>query len=202
MKKIETENDIKNLFIKLNIRYIKRNEYIFPDTPGNNLRLSSYYLDNNEEFSYLEDKYGEKLINHFKAPVYIKRVNDQIGYGLFAAEYLKADALIGEYTGIVQEAHDLDITDIETSLKTEYAWDYPDEIPGFPPLEINARYAGGVLRFVNHSFTPNLRIEHTVVENEWKIFFVADENIEADSELFVDYGDAYWAMESREIIIP
>ena len=201
MKKIETENDIKNLFIKLNVRYIKGNEYSFPDTIANDLKLSSYYWDNKEEFSYLEDKYGEKLTKNLYSLTYIKIVNDQIGYGLFSAEPLKADDLIGEYTGIVQEAFHFDPEDKETSAKTEYAWDYPDEIPGLPPLEINARYAGGVLRFVNHSFTPNLRIEHTVVGNEWKIFFVADENIDADAEMFVDYGDAYWAVESREIII-
>jgi len=119
-----------------------------------------------------------------------------------AAIALKADEIIGEYIGIVQEAFHSDPSDEETDLKTEYAWDYPDDIPGFLPLEINARYAGGVLRFVNHSFIPNLRIEHAVINNEWKIFFVADEDIQPNVELFVDYGDAYWALESREIIIP
>ena len=197
----KTENDIKNLFSKLNVRYIKKNECIFPEILEANLQISKYYKDNSEEFLYLEEKYGEKLINKNYAPVYIKKIDENMGYALFAAGPLKADSLIGEYTGIVQEAHDLDISDKKTALKTEYAWDYPDDIPGLPPLEINARYAGGALRFVNHSFQPNLRIEHTVVDNEWKIFFVADENIEADTELFVDYGDAYWAVESREIII-
>jgi SET domain-containing protein len=149
----------------------------------------------------LEVKFGRELKNKFKALVYIRKVNEQIGYGLYTAEPFRADALIGEYTGIVQEAHDYDISDNETSVKTEYAWDYPDDIPCLPPLEINARYAGGVLRFVNHSFQPNLRIEHALIDNEWKIFFVADKDIEADSELFVDYGDAYWAVDSREIIL-
>jgi len=201
MEKIESENDIKNLFAKLNIRYIKRNENIFPEILEANIQISKYYKDNSEEFLYLEEKYGEKLINKTYAPVYINKIDENMGYGLFTAGPLKADDLIGEYIGIVQEAHDLDPSNKETSAKTEYAWDYPDEIPGLPPLEINARYAGGVLRFVNHSFTPNLRIEHTVVDNEWKIFFVADENIDTDTELFVDYGDAYWAVESREIIL-
>ncbi|MCK5152873.1 MAG: SET domain-containing protein-lysine N-methyltransferase [Spirochaetales bacterium] len=198
----KTKKEIDILFRNLELRHIKFNEMIYPEQNKINLRKSSYYSDNLEEFVYLEEKYGEKLNNKFRANIYIKKVNDQIGYGLFAVEPLKADDLIGEYTGIVQEAFHLDPSDKETSAKTEYAWDYPDDIPGLPPLEINARYAGGVLRFVNHSFHPNLRIEHAVIENEWKIFFVADENIEADAELFVDYGDAYWAVESREIIIP
>ena len=201
MKKYQIEKDIISLFSNLKIRYLQKNEIIFSEIKNIDLSKSNYYKDNEEEFLYLEEKFGNKLINQFKANTYIKIVNDQIGYGLFAAESFQADDLIGEYTGIVQEAFHHDPSDKETSWKTEYAWDYPDEIPGLPPLEINAREAGGVLRFVNHSFQPNLRIEHTVVGNEWKIFFVADENSEADSELFVDYGDAYWAVESREIII-
>ena len=201
MDKFEKEKEITILFKNLNLRYLKNNELIYPEIKKTNLRISNYYMDNYEEFNYLEEKYGEKLKNHFKAPIYIKKINDIIGYGLFTAVALKADDLIGEYTGIVQEAHSYDISDNETSAKTEYAWDYPDEIPGLPPLEINARHAGGVLRFANHSFQPNLRIEHTVVNNEWMIFFAADVNIEAGAQLFVDYGDAYWAVESREVIL-
>lgn len=198
----KTKKEIDLLFRNLKLRYLSSNELIFSEQNKTNLRISAYYNDNLEEFLYLEEKYGDKLINKFKANIYIKKVNDQIGYGLFATDSFQADDLIGEYTGIIQKAFHYDPKDKETSAKTEYAWDYPDDIPGLPPLEINARYAGGVLRFVNHSFHPNLRIEHAVIENEWKIFFVADENIEADAELFVDYGDAYWAVDSREIIIP
>ncbi len=202
MDKFDTEKTIRILFSNLNLRYLNNNEMVFSGINTPDKRVSKYYLDNYDEFIYLEEKYGEKLIKKLIPPTYIKKVNDLIGYGLFAAEPLKADDLIDEYTGIVQEAFHFDPSIKETSAKTEYAWDYPDDIPGLPPLEINARYAGGVLRFVNHSFHPNLRIEHAVIENEWKIFFVADENIEADTELYVDYGDAYWAVESREIIIP
>lgn len=197
----ETEQKIKIFFNNLHLRYLKNNELVYPEIKNSNLRISKYYIDNSEEFYYLEEKYGWKLKNNYSAPTYIKKINEQIGYGLYSAEHFKADDLVGEYTGIVQVAQDLDISDKETSVQTEYAWDYPDQIPGLPSLEINARYAGGVLRFVNHSFQPNLRIEHTVINNEWKIFFVADEDIKSDTELFVDYGDAYWAVESREIII-
>jgi uncharacterized protein len=201
MDKFDTEKTVRILFSNLNLRYLNNNEMVFPEIKQYKLYESKYYLDNYAEFTYLEEKYGEKLAKKLTSPTYIKKVNDQIGYGLFAAENIRADSLIEEYTGIIQEAHDLDISDKETSAKTEYAWDYPDLIPGLPPMEINARYAGGVLRFVNHSFNPNLRIEHAVINNEWKIFFVADEDIKKDVELFVDYGDAYWAVESREIII-
>jgi len=201
MDKYETDQDILLLFNNLSIRYLKNNEIFFPEVKQADLRGSLYYTENKEEFIYLEEKFGEKLRKNYTAPTYIKKIDDSMGYGLFSSKDLKADDLIGEYTGIVQEAFHYDPSDKETSDKTEYAWDYPDDIPGLPPLEINARYAGGILRFVNHSFQPNLRIEHTIVDNEWKIFFVADENIEKDAELFVDYGDAYWAVESREIIM-
>jgi len=201
MEIYKTEKDKRKLFNNLNLKYLEINELFFPDIKRNNLRISDYYMANLEEFECLEEKYGEKLVNKIQALVYVKKIDNKMGYGLFSTRSLKADDLIDEYTGIVQEAFHFDPSIKETSAKTEYAWDYPDDIPGLPPLEINARYAGGVLRFVNHSFHPNLRIEHAVIENEWKIFFVADENIKADAELFVDYGDAYWAVKSREIII-
>jgi uncharacterized protein len=202
MDKFDTKKKIIFLFNDLKLRYLENNEMIFPEIEKTDLRKSLYYNDNKEEFIYLEEKYGEKLRNNCTAPVHVQKVDDQIGYGLFASKPLRADDLIGEYSGIVQEAFSFDPSDKETSVKTEYAWDFPDEIPGLPPLEINARFAGGVLRFVNHSFQPNLRIEHTIIDNEWKIFFTADVNIKEGTELFVDYGDVYWSVESREIILP
>lgn len=202
MKKYKTKEEIELLFGKLNLRHIINNESIYPELKNYDLRASSYYIDNYDEFIHLEKEYGKQLTSHYQAPLYVKNADDGIGYGLFSDKPMKEGDLIGQYTGIVQEAFHFDPEDKETAAKTEYAWDYPDEIPGLPPLEINARYAGGVLRFVNHSFQPNLRIEHTVVDNEWKIFFVADENIETDAELFVDYGDDYWSADFREVIIP
>ena len=202
MDKFKTKKEFKLLFEKLNLRFLISNEILYPELQECNLRNSSYYIDNCQEFQHLEEQYGEKLINHDQALLYVKKVDSEIGYGLFSTEPMKEGDLIGQYTGIVQEASSYDNLDEDISSGTEFAWNYPDEIPGLPPLEINAGTAGSILRFVNHSFMPNLRVEHSVIGNEWMIFFIADMNIDADTQLFCDYGDDYWSVDFREVVIP
>jgi hypothetical protein len=202
MIKYKTKKEIELLFSNLSIRLISINESIYPELKECNLRKSTYYINNYEEFNNLEKKYGEQLKNYYHAPLYVKKTDDEIGYGLFADKSLIKGDLIGQYTGIVQEASAYDDSNEDISAGTEFAWDYPDEIPGLPPLEINAGNAGSILRFANHSFMPNLRVEHAVIGNEWMIFFIADMNIDADTQLFCDYGDDYWSVDFREVVIP
>ena len=202
VEKFRTNIEIKLLFTNLGLRHITANEILYPEIKEYDLRKSTYYMDNYDEFIHLEKEYGEQLKNYYHAPLYVKKADNNIGYGLFADKSLIRGDLIGQYTGIVQEASTYDDSNEDISTGTEFAWDYPDEIPGLPPLEINAGNAGSILRFTNHSFMPNLRVEHTVIGNEWMIFFVADMNIEADTQLFCDYGDDYWSADFREVVIP
>ena len=216
MEKYKSKKEIELLFKNLSIRHIISNGIIYPELKECNLRTSTYYMDNIDEFSNLEKKYGEQLKNHYYAPLYVKKADNGIGYGLFADKPMEKADLVGQYTGIVQvgavtqdlpckpwvAAPDYDDSTEDISTETEFAWDYPDEIPGLPPLEINAGKAGSILRFVNHSFHPNLRIEHAVIGNEWMIFFIADMKIESDTQLFCDYGDDYWSADFREVVIP
>lgn len=202
MEKFGTKKEIELLFRNLNIRHIIANEILYPEVKECNLRKSTYYMDNYEEFNNLENKYGDQLKNYYRAPLYVKKTDNNIGYGLFADKSLIKGDLVGQYTGIVQEASSYDNSDEDISAGTEFALDYPDEIPGLPLLEINAGTAGSILRFINHSFQPNLRVEHAVIGNEWVIFFVADMNIKAYTQLFFDYGDDYWSAGFREVVIP
>lgn len=202
MEKFRINKEIELLFRALDLRYIMANEILYPELKECNLRISTYYMDNIDEFNNLENKYGEQLMNHYHAPLYVKKTDNEIGYGLFADKPMQKGNLIGQYTGIVQKASTCDDSNEDISTGTEFAWDYPDEIPGLPPLEINAGTAGSIIRFANHSFQPNLRVEHAVIGNEWMIFFVADVNIEADTQLFCDYGDDYWSAGFREVVIP
>ena len=202
MNKFRTNKEIELLFKNLGLRHITVNDIIYPELKECKLRISTYYMDNIDEFNNLEKKYGEQLRNYYYAPLYIKNTDDGIGYGLFADKPMKKGDLVGQYTGIVQEASAYDNSDEDISTGTEFAWDYPDEIPGLPPLEINAGTAGSILRFANHSFRPNLKVEHAVIGNEWMIFFVLNTDVDADTQLFCDYGDDYWSADFREVVIP
>ena len=202
MNKYKTNKEIELLFNNLSIKHIISNDIIYPELKECNLRKSTYYLKNIDEFNNLEKRYGEQLKNHYHAPLYLKKTDNEIGYGLFSDKSMKKGDLVGQYTGIVQEASAYNDSNGDISTGTEFAWDYPDEVPGLPPLEINAGTAGNILRFANHSFRPNLRVEHAVIVNEWMIFFILDMNVEEDTQLFVDYGDNYWSADFREVVIP
>ncbi len=66
-------------------------------------------------------------------------------------------------------------------------------------LEIDAREAGGALRFANHAADPSSYPEHFPWKGCWRIVFLARRSIAAGEEITVDYGDAYWSGGEREL---
>lgn len=202
VEKYRTNKEINLLFRNLGLSHITANEILYPEVKECDLRISTYYIDNIDEFNNLEKRYGEQLKNHYPAPLYVKKTDNEIGYGLFSDKPMKKDDLVGQYIGIVQEASAYNDSNEDISTGTEFAWDYPDEVPGLPLLEINAESAGSILRFANHSFIPNLKVEHAVIGNEWMIFFVLNTDVDTDTQLFCDYGDDYWSADFREVVIP
>jgi len=196
MKKYCSKQEILELFINLNVKYI--NDYIYEYSVDNiNFYNSDYYLSNIDEFEALKDIYQDYIMNNILEDVYIKKTLNK-GYGLFANRDIKKDSFIGVYLGIVREQDEYVLYD-EKGYDTDYAWDYPDEINVNTILEINGKYAGNELRFVNHDNNPNLRIEHTIINNKWYIFFISDIDLKKDDELTIYYGDAYWDTDYRTL---
>lgn len=195
MMKIYKKEDVLNLFKELDVEYLIDYKIEYPELLSVDSKDSDYYRDNKVEFDILTKTYGESIKRREVAPVYISTTNSR-GMGLYAREAIKRDRFIGIYIGTIKEQQEM-VTYDETGFDTDYAWDYPDEIDGLPILEVDAKYRGNELRFGNHDKNPNLRVEHTIVENLWYIFFVADRDIDIDEELTVSYGEAYWDTEYR-----
>ena len=122
-----------------------------------------------------------------------------LGRGLFTLTVLKPGDLIGEYTGVVRIARPgRPLTG--GGYTSDYAWGFPKVHSLGRSLEIDARKAGGLLRFANHSAEPNAYAEHFAVGNRWRIVFIASDNIPAGGEITVDYGEAYWSGGERELV--
>lgn len=196
--RIGGKENILTFFHSKNIQYLERTRIEWNPLDGKKLDRSPYYKENQEEFLRLDARYGEEIEKSHVAPVIIQKVNDQIGYGLFAAEDLKKGDFIGEYTGVIRVCEEITETFEDGSYETDFSWDYPDTV-GDVVLEINGRLEGNELRFVNHNKNFNLDVEHTIHNGQWLIFFVAHRDIKAEEQLFVSYGDEYWSGGFREI---
>lgn len=197
MNRIIGIDNIKKLFHDLRIEYIT--DYIVEDDEvlKQDYYTSPYFLDNIKEFKELTKLYGTKIKKRAKADLYIDKTVDK-GYGLFANKFISCGDFIGVYIGVIREEDEFVPYD-ENGFDTDYAWDFPDDSLDLPNLEINAKYHGNELRFANHDKEPNLRVEHTLVDNMWYIFFLADKDILKDEELTISYGDAYWETDYRNL---
>ena len=192
----------KKFMAEQGIGYLE--QAVFSDLPAfkRELAESPYYLENREEFDHLSALYGSSIRSHALAPVSIRFISKEVGYGLFTEEDLDAGAFIGEYTGVVQEGLDLPPVNPDAgSFDTDYTWDYPDAWYDDILYEINALKKGNELRYVNHSFEPNLVVEHTLLDNRWVVFFVCEHPLKAGTQLTVDYGEEYWSGGFRELIL-
>ena len=188
-----TRAEIIGLFRRLGVEYLSRTRVAWKPLLSTDLSASPYYRENRALFEALSRDYGEKIDSGLLAPLYIRKINAAVGYGVFAAGPIGEAEFIGEYTGVVQpESAATGGKERDGGYESDYSWYYLDPVPSGPALEINGRWEGNELRFVNHGPVPNVAVEHTLHEGQWVIFFRAACDIAPDEQLFIDYGEAYW----------
>lgn len=195
-----TKEEIQQFFRDNGLLYLKRTRVAWEPLFSKKLDKSRYYQENKTVFETLSEKYEHFIDQCLMAPVYIKWIDGDIGYGVFAAEEILKEAFIGEYTGVVQVSNENEETgDSENGYSTDYSWYYLDEIKNGPVLEINGKYEANEMRFVNHGRNPNVDVEHMLHHGQWIIFFKASRNIEKDEQLLISYGEEYWQDGFREL---
>lgn len=154
---------------------------------------SPYYAVNRDEFEGLTLRYGEALRTARRAALEVRDAGPGVGLGLFAAEPLVEGDLVGEYSGVLQASADAPADElVDGHYLSDYAWNYPDELPDGTEFEINALREGNELRFANHSERPNMAVDHTLVDGLFVTFFRMLVSVPAGTQLTVDYGEEYW----------
>ncbi len=160
---------------------------------------SPYYEANRAEFEALTAQYGDALRRGWRPPLEVKEVDPEVGWGLFSVSDLRDGDLVGEYAGVIQAAGDAPPdTKVDGHYLSDYAWNYPDELPDGTEFEVNALREGNELRFANHSSQPNLAVDHTLVDGLFVTFFRVIRPVSAGDQLTVDYGEEYWSGGFRE----
>ncbi len=113
--------------------------------------------------------------------LYLKKISEQVGWGVFARTNLVAGEIIGEYAGVVH------------SHKTGGTYTMAYQKIQDQALNIDARFMGNITRFVNHSERPNIEaIETVTADGILHIEFKLLKNISTHQQLFIDYGSSYW----------
>ncbi len=142
---------------------------------------------------WLGSYFQEEIENGLTAPVYVKWISPHKGHGLYAYEDLPAGSYIGEYAGVVRRHRK------RLDEANAYCFEYPVFFNGKTPYTIDAKEEGNLLRFINHSFQPNLYLKRAYSRGMMHIILRAKENIAKGSELTYDYGPNYWKKRPQPI---
>ena len=128
-------------------------------------------------------KYFNEIEGSYLPNVSIRWINENLGYGLFAEEQLEAESYIGEYTGIVRK--------YDRRNANHYTYEYPVLDDTGKSYVIDAT-SGYLTRFINHSFSPNLKPVYAFYQGFYHVIFISMHTIEKGTQLSFNYGYNYW----------
>eukprot|EP01031_Cornospumella_fuschlensis_P040631 gene40631-49538_t len=109
---------------------------------------------------------------------------NDVGYGLFADEDLEAGECLGEYTGVVSSHTSFDAVNMQA-----YCCQY-SSCAG--DTYINALEYGNIIRFINHSNSPNAELRSMDIDLVPHVICFTKERIRKDEQIFISYGASYW----------
>ena len=123
--------------------------------------------------------------------VVIVRVNDLVGNGLIAGQYIAPGTIIGEYSGeIVKVAP---IATNESTDNTYFAPYSPDAVPGSEMFVIDAKKAGNPTRFINHSDDNSNAIWVPIFDGEkFRLIVAATKAVPEGKQILLKYRLSYW----------
>lgn len=189
-----TDAEIKELFGKLDLTFTDK--IIFSDSAkevSNVVRtdLNGYTCPTSLTPAKIKD-FETCLDSSYRAPTYLKWVNDDVGYGVFASEDIVADKFVTTYTGKL-------FSDSDASEGTTWTWSYPisGTIKG-KKYALSGKDCGNIGRFFNDARSDSGNNLLSVMiysekEKNYNIVYYASKNVMKDQELCVSYGAAYWA---------
>lgn len=146
------------------------------------------------------ERFTQAVKTGYEAHMYLKYINEKIGYGVYADAPINEHDIIGEYTGR--------LIDQETAFqlpleKTACLMALPDCYMGYnypKTLYVDAMKAGNFTRFINHSYDPNVNSKLLYDGVLWHVLFTAAKNVDRNKQLFFNYGSGYWCIRGIEPI--
>jgi len=123
----------------------------------------------------------------------VVHINDQKGYGVIATHDIPAHTSIGVYAG--ELCHHLDIDNHDYAFDSLYAYRRLDGGVVIRELQVDARYAGNITRFINGSDSTQQAncMVYIIMDRNKKPqnVFATNRLVKAGEELTIDYGPKY-----------
>jgi len=149
-----------------------------PDT------LLKTYQGQPELFTLRGIIYRDKFRQGFCMPMRIEWVNNSVGYGLFADRPIQMGDFVGSYCGEVRRL-------AFWLTKNDYSIVYPN-LAWIQTYLVDAKTQGNEMRFLNHSYNPNLSPQCAVDRGLIHSLFVAARDIQKGEQLTWNYGEDFW----------
>lgn len=99
--------------------------------------IAGMRFDPHDELAFIWEALQERLEHPLSDSLVICKINDEVGYGVFARNFIPAGTMIGLYAGVLE---------VKTPAMNAYGFD----LTGEAHLRSNADKVGGITRFVQH----------------------------------------------------
>lgn len=130
--------------------------------------------------------YDWEIANAHHPRLLVRRIDQEIGVGVFAAERIAPGAFLGEYAGLVRQkrrAHD---------GESVYSFSYTAWRVGKNPYVISSETMGNFTRFINHSDDPSAEAICVLWRGMPRIIFLSRREIGKGGQIHFDYGNIFW----------
>jgi hypothetical protein len=127
-----------------------------------------------------------KAIAGKTAPIYVQKVSQKVGYGLFARGTIKKGSPVGQYAGVVRRGDD------KADRLNAYTFVY-DPWNHFK-MVVDAEKSGNYMRFANHSAkSPNMeaKLVYREKSRRWHVLLIAKKEIKKGDQLLFNYSSSY-----------
>lgn len=123
--------------------------------------------------------------------VVIVRINDLVGNGLVAGQYIATGTIIGEYCGAIVK-----VAPIATNKNMDNTYFAPystEDVPSSEMFVIDAKKSGNPTRFINHSDDNSNAIWVPVFDgNKFRLIVAATKSIPDGKQILLKYRLSYW----------
>jgi hypothetical protein len=143
---------------------------------------------------WLGSYFQKEVLGEISPPVSLRYVSDDIGWGIFAEKEFQAMEFIAEYSGIFRRRRRNDSTNA-------YCFECPFIRGEESSYLIDAKFQGGISRYINHSDEPNLESALATVCGMPHIILYTTQRIEKGAELCYDYGTDYWKKRKKRVAL-